>query len=183
MAEKATVARPYARAAFEHVRDGGGAFAAWSALLDAGAAVAAAPGALELFGNPHVAAAELVELVASVAAESGATVGADGRNFLAVLAHNRRLAFLPAIAAQFRALRAAAENTLDVEVTSAMKLNSGQREQLQRALETRFARQVRIAETLDPALIGGAIVRADDLVIDGSLRGRLARLEQQISQP
>jgi F-type H+-transporting ATPase subunit delta len=183
MAEKATIARPYARAAFEHVRDGGGAFAAWSALLDAGAAVAATSGAHELFGNPHVALPELVELIAGIAAGSGATVGADGRNFLAVLAHNRRLAFLPEIATQFRALRAAAENTLEVEVTSAMKLDSEQRERLQRALETRFARQVRIAETLDAALIGGAIVRADDLVIDGSLRGRLARLEQQISRP
>ncbi len=183
MAEKATVARPYARAAFEHARDGGGAYAAWSELLDAGAAVAATAGADELFGNPQVGAAELVELIAGVAADAGAAVGADGRNFLAVVAHNRRLGFLPQIALQFQALRAEAENTLEVEVTTAMALDSGQRARLQRALAQRFARQVQITEAIDPALIGGAIVRADDLVIDGSLRGRLARLEQQISQP
>jgi F-type H+-transporting ATPase subunit delta len=183
MAEQATVARPYARAAFEHARDGGGGFAAWSALLDAGAAVAASAGADELFGNPRVAAAELVELIAGVATDAGATVGADGRNFLAVVAHNHRLPFLPQIAAQFRALRAEAENTLEVEVTTAMALTAEQRTRLQGALAQRFARRVQIVEAVDPALIGGAIVRADDLVIDGSLRGRLTRLEQQISRP
>jgi F-type H+-transporting ATPase subunit delta len=182
MAEKVTVARPYARAAFEYARDSG-AFAAWSQLLAAGAAVARAPGAEDLFGNPRVGAAELVELMAGVAADSGATVSGDGRNFLGLLAHNHRLALLPEIAAHFEALRAEAENTIDVEVTTAMALTPAQRTRLTQALERRFARQVRLAEAVDPALVGGATVRAGDLIIDGSLQGRLARLEQRISQP
>ena len=182
MAEKATIARPYARAAFEHARDAG-ALAAWSQLLAAGAAVAAAPGAEALLGNPRVAPEQLVELIASVAAESGARVDAGGRNFLGVLAQGRRLGYLPEIAAQFEARRAEVENTIDVEVTTALALEPAQRAALEAALGRRFGRKVRLAETVDGALVGGAIVRAGDLVIDGSLRGRLARLEQQISQP
>jgi F-type H+-transporting ATPase subunit delta len=181
MAEKATIARPYARAAFEHARERQ-ALGAWSQLLAAGAAVAATAGAEALFGNPRVGAAALVDLIAAVAAESGVAVGADGRNFLAVLAHGHRLAFLPEIAAQYEARRAEVENTIDVEVTTALALEPAQRAALEAALARRFGRKVRLEERVDAALVGGAIVRAGDLVIDGSLQGRLARLEQQISQ-
>jgi len=182
MAEKATIARPYARAAFEHARETQ-ALAAWSQLLTAGAAVAATPGAAELFGNPRVSAAQLVELIAGVATDSGVVVGEGGRNFLGVLAHEHRLALLPQIAAQFEARRAEVENVIDVEVTTAMALTAEQRAALEAALGKRFGRSVRLAERVDAALVGGAIVRAGDMVIDGSLQGRLARLEQQISQP
>ena len=182
MAEQATIARPYARAAFGHAREANG-FAAWSALLAAGAAVAANAGADDLFSSPRVSDAQLVDFIAGVATDSGASVGTEGRNFLALLAQNRRLAFLPAIATQFEALRAEVENTLDVEVTTAIALTEAQRQQLAAALAKRFKRQVRLAESVDASLVGGAIVRAGDLVIDGSVRGRLARLQQQISQP
>jgi F-type H+-transporting ATPase subunit delta len=182
MAEQATVARPYARAAFEYAR-ARGELAAWSQLLAAGAAVAATPGAEDLFGNPRVGTDALVELIAGIAADAGTRVGSDGRNYLAVLAHNHRLAFLPAIAAQFEQLRAEVENIIDVEVTSATTLLPEQRSRLSEALAKRFKRRVRLAEAVDAALLGGAIVRAGDLVIDGSVQGRLARLEQQISQP
>ena len=99
-----------------------------------------------------------------------------------MLAENHRLALLPAISIQYEALRADAENILDVEVATAQALTGEQKARLAAALATRFKRQVRIAETVDASLVGGAIVRAGDLVIDGSVTGRLARLEQQISQ-
>ena len=182
MAEQATVARPYARAAFEHAH-AAGRLAAWSQLLAVGAAVAASPGADDLFGNPRVSEAQLIEFIAGIATDAGASVDAHARNFLALLAHNRRLGYLPAIATQFEALRAEVENTLDVEVTTAFALTPAQREQLSAALGTRFKRHVRLAESVDATLLGGAIVRAGDLVIDGSVQGRLARLQQQISQP
>ena len=109
--------------------------------------------------------------------------GNHTRNFLAVLAHGHRLALLPEIAAQYEARRAEVENTIDVAVTTALALEPAQRTALEAALAQRFGRKVRLAEQVDAALVGGAIVRAGDLVIDGSLQGRLARLEQQISQP
>jgi F-type H+-transporting ATPase subunit delta len=182
MAEKATVARPYARAAFEYAREHG-ALGAWSKLLGIGAAVASEPGIGALLGNPRVDAAELVELLAGVAASSGATVDTEARNFLSLLAQGGRIGYLPEIAAQFETLRAEIENTLDVEVTTAMSLSEAQKARLSEALAKRFGRTVRIEEKVDESLVGGAIIRAGDLVIDGSLQGRLVRLEQQISQP
>jgi F-type H+-transporting ATPase subunit delta len=182
MAEIATVARPYARAAFRHAADRH-ALGAWSQLLAAGAAVAAEPAAAALFGNPRVTGAELVELIAGVATAAGASVDADGRNYLALLAENHRFGLLTEIAAQFEALRAELENTVDVEVTTAITLTDAQRDRLAASLARRFGRAVRLHERVDAGLLGGAIVRAGDLVIDGSLTGRLARLEQQMSQP
>ena len=182
MAERATIARPYARAAFEHARERN-AIAAWSQLLRAGAAVASTRGAEALFGNPRVSAAQLVEMITGVAAESGVVVDEGARNFLAVLAHEHRLGYLPEIAAQFEARRAEAEHTIDVEVQTAMALTDAQRATLTAALAKRFGRTVRLGERVDAGLVGGAIVRAGDVVIDGSVRGQLARLEQEISQP
>ena len=182
MAETATIARPYARAAFEHGRSAK-ALGVWSQLLAAGAAVTATPDAAKLLGNPRVRPADLVGLIADVAIGAGVSVDQNARNFLGVLAENRRLALLAEISAQFEVLRAEVENTLDVEVTTALSLSDEQRARLSSALGTRFGRQVRIVETVNAELIGGAIVRAGDWVIDGSLAGRLVRLEQQMSQP
>jgi F-type H+-transporting ATPase subunit delta len=151
--------------------------------LAAGAQVASDAGARALFGNPRVSGSELVDLVAAVATAAGATVDTTARNFLALLAENHRLALLPEIAAQFEALKAEIEHSIDVEVTTAMVLTEAQRDTLSRALAKRFGRTVRLHETVDAGLLGGAIVRAGDLVLDGSLTGRLARLEQQLSQP
>jgi F-type H+-transporting ATPase subunit delta len=182
MAEIATLARPYARAAFRHALEQQ-ALPAWSDLLAAGSAVAADPVAAALFGNPRVTGAELVELIASVASGAGARVDDKGRNFLALLAENHRLAVLPEIAAQFEALRADVENTVDVDVRTAMALTDAQREKLSASLAKRLGRAVRLHERVDADLLGGAVVTVGDLVIDGSLTGRLARLEQQMSQP
>ncbi|MEI6457602.1 MAG: F0F1 ATP synthase subunit delta [Pseudomonadota bacterium] len=182
MAETATIARPYARAAFRHAVDQS-ALASWSAVLAVGAEVAADHSAAALFGNPRVTHAELIEFVVGVATAAGAAVNAEARNFLALLAENNRLALLPEIAIQFEALKAEVEHTIDVEVTTAMALSDAQRAKLSGALAQRFSRTVRLHETIDAELVGGAIVRAGDLVLDGSLTGRLARLEQQLSQP
>lgn len=180
MAEKATVARPYARAAFEYARDKG-EFAGWSRLLAVGGAVAADATVLPLIGNPKVPVAKLVELIAQIAGASGVQMDVPGRNFLAVLAQNNRLTLLPEIAAQYERLRAETENAVDVEVVSALPLAQPQRDALVAALTKRFARQVRLRESIDESLIGGALIRAGDLVIDGSLKGRLERLTHQMT--
>jgi F-type H+-transporting ATPase subunit delta len=176
MAEKATIARPYARAAFAHAQQAG-ALASWSGLLEAAAAIVADPRVARLIGNPHVSAAELVGLITGIVGGAGGAGGDEGRNFLSVLAEGGRLGLLPQIAVQYAALRAGVENVVDVELTSAMEVAPEQRSRLTAALARRFGgREVRLHVTLDPSLFGGAIVRAGDLVIDGSLKGRLERL-------
>ena len=83
---------------------------------------------------------------------------------------------LPAIAAQYSALRAEVENTIDVKVTAAMPLSDEQAGKLADALAKRLARTVRLHTEIDSSLIGGAVIRAGDFVVDGSLRGRIERL-------
>jgi F-type H+-transporting ATPase subunit delta len=126
-----------------------------------------------LIGNPHVLRADLVALVEEVA---GAASDGKARNFIQLLAANNRLALLPQVAQQYEALRAGVENTVDVTVASAFPLTAEQSDKLAQALTRRLRRTVRLTATVDPSLIGGAVVRAGDFVIDGSLRGRVERL-------
>jgi F-type H+-transporting ATPase subunit delta len=172
VADRATIARPYARAAFAHAH-AARELPAWSKLLGTAATAAADARVARLIGNPHVTGAQLVELLTGL---SGNAAGKEGHNFLHALAANRRLALLPAIAAQFETLRAEIENVVDVEVIAAREIAAPQQKRLGEALKRRLGREVRMHTRIDESLIGGAIVRAGDLVIDGSLKGRLARL-------
>ena len=181
MAELATIARPYARAAFMHAQ-GAGAFKAWGDLLDAAAVAVADERIRAAIGAPQRNKGAAAELVVSVLGAAGVAVDSGAKNFLALLGENRRLETLPAIAAQFAELRAAAENVVDVMVVSAMALDAGQQAKLKTALGTRFKREVRLHESVDPTLLGGAVIQAGDLVIDGSLKGRLARLATQMTR-
>ena len=172
MADRSTIARPYARAAFAHAQATKG-FAAWSSLLVAAATAAADRRVARLIGNPHVTGEELVDLLGGMSKQAA---GEGGRNFLKALAENRRLALLPQIAEQFERLRADVENVVDVEVIAAREIAAPQEKKLAAALRKRLGREVRMHTRIDGSLLGGAIVRAGDLVIDGSLKGRLERL-------
>jgi F-type H+-transporting ATPase subunit delta len=97
-----------------------------------------------------------------------------------VLAENHRLLLLPEIAAHYEQFRSVVENTVDVEVTSAVPLNDAQAQKLKQALSTRLKREVHMRTAVDSALLGGAVLRAGDLVIDGSLKGRLERLATEL---
>ena len=176
MADIATIARPYARAAFEHAH-AAGQLAPWGEMLSRAGAAVADERVEPLIGNPHVQRADLVALLVEVAGASDDDSGDQkARNFVRLLADNGRLAALPQIAEQYAVLRAEVENTVDVTVTSALPLTAEQSDKLVQALSRRLRRTVRLTATVDPSLIGGAVVRAGDFVIDGSLRGRVERL-------
>jgi len=172
MAEKITVARPYAKAVFELAREHD-AYAAWSGLLMAAAEVAADPGFDALLGNPGVDNRKLADAMIEICGERADQLG---KNFIGLLADNDRLAFLPEIAMEFEHLRAEAEKIVDVDVTSAIALDEPQQQKIAAAMRERLGRNVRLHCEIDESLLGGAVVRAGDLVIDGSLRGRLDRL-------
>ena len=178
MAERATIARPYAKAAFEYARVAG-ALAEWSQGLQAAAAIVADARVTALVTNPRWTAAGLTDFIGGIAGER---LDAAMRNFVAVLAENRRLLLLPEIAAHYQVLRAQIENTVDVEVVSAVALDAAQAEQLRQALDKRLKRRVRMQNRVDPTLLGGAVIRAGDLVIDGSLKGRLERLATELAR-
>ncbi|MBV8497447.1 MAG: F0F1 ATP synthase subunit delta [Gammaproteobacteria bacterium] len=172
MADRLTIARPYARAAFGEARSDQ-LLAAWSDALAVGAQVVTDPRVQALLGNPHVTPEQLAQLVIGIAA---AKLGAHGENFVRTLAANRRLGYLPEIAQLFDTLKDAAEGVADVTLTSAAAPNDAQKQRIVASLERRLQRKVRLHCETDPALIGGAVLRSGDLVIDGSLRTRLERI-------
>ncbi len=181
MADRITIARPYAKAAFAHA-SAAKLLGPWSSALGVAATVVSDPGVLPLLTNPNVTRAELAELVISIVGEvEGAGLDDSLRNFIRDLASNQRLGLLPEVTALFNAMKDEAERTLDVEVSSAAPLEDGQRSELTASLEKRLARSIRLHCTVDPSLIGGAIIRAGDLVIDGSLRSRLDRFQYELS--
>jgi F-type H+-transporting ATPase subunit delta len=177
MAERATIARPYAKAAFQYARDAND-FAGWSLALARAAEIVADPRVAALTKSPQWSAADVVGLITDVA---GASLNAGMENFVRVLAENHRLLLLPEIAAHYEEFRSAVENTVDVEVVSAVKLDAAQSDKLSAALAKRLKRNVRMKNSVDATLLGGAVLRAGDLVIDGSLKGRLERLATELT--
>ena len=177
MSDRLTIARPYARAAFEEAREQR-RLAAWSQSLEIAAAVVKDARVEALLGNPRVTAEQLAQLVIGIA---GPELGEQGANFVRTLAANHRLGYLPEISTLFDSLKDDVEGVADVTVTSAATIDDGQRAQIAAALERRLGRKVRLHCALDPTLIGGAVLRAGDLVIDGSLRTRLERIAYELT--
>ena len=112
----------------------------------------------------------------------GDDIDPAGRQFLQVLSANGRLALLGEVQRRFEELKALEERTLDVEVRSAQPLSDAQAETLKSALQRRFDKEVTLSSTVDGDLLGGAVVRAGDMVIDGSVRGRLAKLAETMAR-
>ncbi|HTU67212.1 MAG TPA: F0F1 ATP synthase subunit delta [Steroidobacteraceae bacterium] len=177
MAERITTARPYAKAIFALARQNN-SLAATADGLTLGAQVVADPAVHPLLGSPHVTPAQLSELVNGVA---GSKLDEQGRNFVTLLAQNRRLGFLPEIAALFEQMKAEVENAVDVEVTSATGLTADQEGRYAAALQKKLGRSVRLRTKVDGSLLGGAVLKAGDLVIDGSIKGRLERLATELT--
>jgi F-type H+-transporting ATPase subunit delta len=177
MAERATIARPYAKAAFAAAREQG-RLAEWSRWLGNAREVVLSEEFRLLESSPGVSAAQLEDLIAGIC---GADLDAQGRALLGLLTENGRLDFLPEIATQFKALEAEDQNVADVEIVSATTLGDEQKARLAAALRTRLRRDVRLQCTVDPGLIGGAVVRSGDLLIDGSMKGKLERLETELT--
>src|SRR5688572_25164753 len=124
MAEKATIARPYTKAAFESARSHN-TFDRWSTVLATASSVVQDERVARLLSSPRVTPEQLSGLIAEIV---GNGLDEQGRNFLATLAGNRRLALLPEITTMFETLRAEAENTADVHVVSAVLLNDAQQQ-------------------------------------------------------
>ena len=174
MSQALTLARPYARAAFSIARDAG-VLPAWSDALAFAARVAADPTVAALLGNPGLIQADATTLLAPEGAD--ATFG----NFLGLLFENRRLSLLPEITGMFDELRFEAERVVKAKVTSAVALPAAELETITAALKKRFGRDVEVETAVDESLIGGAVIDAGDVVIDGSLKGKLGRLQAALA--
>ena len=176
MLAETTLARPYARAAFD-VADQSSALEAWRHALAVASEVVSTDAAAGVMDHPKIDESQIVSLFSDALGEH---MDEAFKNFLNVLMHYRRLPLLPEIFAQFEVLRRASEQRLKVHVTSAIELDAGQRDKLAARLKQRFGAEVDMETDVDAELIGGLVVRAGDKVIDSSLRGRLEQLGRQL---
>ena len=177
MTDKITIARPYARAAFAVAQAHGG-LPAWSDALHTAAAVVHDPRVASLLGNPRVTSGKLADFVVGIGGEK---LDKEWHELVLMLTQNGRLGLLAEIATLFDALKDEKEGVVDVTVTAATALDAKQQQTLIAALTRRLKSQVRLHTEVDAKLIGGAVIRAGDLVIDGSLRTRLERMAYELS--
>jgi F-type H+-transporting ATPase subunit delta len=177
MSEPLTLARPYARAAFETAR-AHNALAAWSGNLRFAAQAMADARVRSLAGDPRLSQAELVGLLLP----PGESADAPFAAFLGLLVENRRVDLLADVAALFEEFKRESERTIRVTLRSASEIPAPQAEAIKVALKKRFAREIELEQRIDPAVIGGAVIDAGDVVIDGSVRGRLERLHNALAE-
>ncbi|ABU79195.1 F0F1 ATP synthase subunit delta [Cronobacter sakazakii] len=171
MSEFVTVARPYAKAAFDFAVEHQ-SLDRWQDMLAFAAEVAKNEQMAELLSGA-LAPETLAE---SFIAICGDQLDANGQNLIRVMAENGRLKVLPDVLEQFIQLRAALEATVEVEVTSASALSDEQLAKISAAMEKRLSRKVKLNCKIDKSVMAGVIIRSGDTVIDGSVRGRLERL-------
>jgi F-type H+-transporting ATPase subunit delta len=177
MQEKLTIARPYAVAAFRFAVEADDV-AAWSSMLNTLGMAVSDPGLGRLIGHPRVSDEQLLGLITEVA---GAELNDKRRNFVEILIDAERLAFAPEIAALFERRRAAAEGVVEIEISSAYALDDAEQQKISDTVRARLGKECELACEVDPELIGGAVIKIGDSVIDISLRGRLRALEQQLT--
>ncbi len=172
MANFASIARPYALAAFEYAREKN-QLSAWKAFLTSAADTARDKTMERLLADPEIPSAKLYDLFHDVLAP---LLNDEQKNFLHLLASNKRLMVLPEIRDQFDDYYAALEKMSAVRVITAIDIEDSFRQTLSQALTRRIEREVTLQCEVDPSILGGAIIHIGDKVIDGSVRGKLTRL-------
>lgn len=178
MAEVATVARPYAEAAFQTARERNLLGPVGEGLEYLAAATRDEQMRLALL-NPKVSAQQKKDLFAAVA---GDRLGDILRNLVALLVDNRREVLIGSIAEQFDELKREHERVLRARITSAHPLSDAQRSEIVAALERRYSRKIEAEVDVDPELIGGARIQIGDQVINASTRDALAQMAASLAR-
>ena len=172
MADNASTARPYAKAVFELAQESA-SFDGWSDAMAKISAIVGDEAFSELGSDPRIDGARIADLLVELSQD---VLPSGGANFINLLVQNDRLEAVHDIEQQFSQMVAKAQASVNAEVITAMALSDTQRASLETALEQRLGLKVSLQETVDPSLVGGAIVKAGDLVIDGSAKGRIEKL-------
>jgi len=171
MSELTTVARPYAQAAFDFALEKQ-VLEQWSTMLSFAAAVSADEGMKAVLTSGE-SADKLAEIFIQVCTPE---LDEHGQNLIKVMAENGRLIALPDVAAMYEVLVTEHQKVADVYVTSAVELTAEKQASISESMEKRLSRKVRLHCDVDPTIVGGMIIKADDLVIDNTVRGQLNRL-------
>jgi len=172
MSDLTTAARPYARAVFE-TAEKAGSLTAWSESLGFMGAVASNEEVKALLANPKMAKQAGADAFLKLCDDK---LDKQAQNLVRMLAENDRLSLLPEMSVIYETLKDEAEGSVEALVTAAKKLTKAEEDAISKALKKRLGRDVKLKVSVDKALLGGAIIKAGDLVIDGSLQGRLGKM-------
>ena len=172
MSDLTTAARPYARAVFEMANESGG-LAKWSDSLQFMSAVVSNEEVKALLSNPKMAKQAGADAFIKLC---DGKLDANSQNLVRMLAENDRLSLLPEMSVLYEVLKDEVEGSVEALVTAAKKLTKAEEEAISKALKKRLGREVKLNVSIDETLLGGAIIKAGDLVMDGSLKGRLGKL-------
>ena len=177
MSELTTAARPYARAVFE-MAEQSGKLGEWSELLGFMGGMASNEQVIDLLASPKMAKQSGADAFIQLA---DGKLNDEAKNLVSMLAENDSLSLLPEMSIIFEVLKDEAEGSVEAIVTAAKKLTQDEEKSISDALGKRLGRKVKLKVSVDDALLGGAIIQAGDLVIDGSLRGRLAKMTSAVT--
>lgn len=174
MAEPVTLARPYAKAAFQTAL-ADNQLMQWEAMLDVLGRVVLHDKVLAALSNPSLTAGKQAVVLFDVCASE---LSDKGKNFVELLADYKRLGLLPEIATQFKMLKTAHEKVTAVSVTSAFEMNAAESSRLASVLSVKWNCKIDLQTQVDKSLLGGVVIRAGDTVIDASVRGRIQKLTE-----
>ncbi|MBL4819840.1 MAG: F0F1 ATP synthase subunit delta [Gammaproteobacteria bacterium] len=177
MADLTTLARPYAKAAFGVAMESN-ELENWSSMLSLAASVASVDTIRAVLGSPTLATEQLAQTLIDVC---GDELDQKGQNFMGLLAQNKRLGLLAEISAIYEIFKSNQEKSVDVEITTAFEISSDASDKLAQALKIRLQRDINLASKVDTRLLGGAIIRAGDTVIDSSIKGKLNKLAEAMN--
>lgn len=172
MAETSTVAKPYSQAVFKLAQEKG-QLSEWSEGLANIATIVSNKDMANLIASPKCDDDMLSTLIIDLCGEG---VSQELKNFVRLIIENDRVKAIPAINDQFQALKAEAEATVDAQIISAFEVSDAQQAKVAEALKAKLGKNVNISVKIDESVVGGAIIRAGDLVIDGSVVGKLEKL-------
>lgn len=176
--ELTTIARPYARAAFTQALEEASGLENWSRMMNLLSGTVQNANVRAALDNPRLTISDEAAIVIDIMGEE---LNTQGQNFVKVLADYRRISLLPQIADMFHLLKAHHEKTMNVEIVSAYEIDEATSAKLASALKERLQREVNLSSSVDASLIGGVVIRAEDTVIDNSVRGKLEKLSQVLN--
>ena len=176
MAEVSTIARPYALAAFKQAKEEN-KLSEWSEMIETLTTIVSDPQMKGLIANPRVKRDDLAELIIDIADKA---LSDTGKNFVRVLAEKNRLKYVPDVRRVYEEERAESEGRSQVKVISAYELNDAEKKKIVSSMAKRLGTEVDLSVDVDDSLIGGVVIRAGDLVIDASLKGRMSRLANSL---
>lgn len=177
MSELTTAARPYAKAVFE-IAEATGSLDSWSEQLGLMASIVASEDSASLLDNPKVSTSQKIDSFVEFASGD---LNEHSVNLLKSLGENNRFVLLPDVASLFEALKSESQGEVEGELIAAAKVSQEQEDAIVAALEKRLGRKVKLVTKIDETLLGGAVIRVGDLVIDGSLQGRFQTLKSNLS--